>query len=126
MTSSELRRKFLDFFAKKNHKIVSSSSLVPENDPSVLFTAAGMQQFKPYYTGARDAIKDFGSKNVCSVQKCVRTGDIDKVGDDMHLTFFEMLGNWSLGDYFKEGAIKMSFEFLTKELNIPLERLAFT
>ena len=132
MTSSELRRKFLDFFAKKNHKIVSSSSLVPENDPSVLFTAAGMQQFKPYYTGARDAIKDFGSKNVCSVQKCVRTGDIDKVGDDMHLTFFEMLGNFSFASpaeasgedgagYGKREAIQYAHEFITKELGLEIE-----
>ena len=95
MTSEELRKKFLEFFEKRGHKIVPSSSLVPENDPSVLFTTAGMQQFKPYYTGDKNAQKDFGTLNTVSIQKCVRTSDIEEVGDDSHLTFFEMMGNFS-------------------------------
>ena len=97
MRHQEIRKKFLDFFEKRGHKIVPSASLVPENDSSVLFTTAGMQQFKPYYVGKADALKDFGSLNVCSIQKCVRTSDIDEVGDESHLTFFEMLGNFSFG-----------------------------
>jgi len=122
MKSSELRQKFLDFFAKHGHKIIPSASLIPENDPTVLFTTAGMHPLVPYLLGQKHP----AGKKLASSQKCVRTGDIDDVGDDTHVTFFEMLGNWSLGDYWKEDAIKMSFEFLTKELGIPLERLAFT
>src|SRR3989344_1131263 len=105
MDSNKLRQKFLDFFEKKGHEIIPSASLVPENDPSVLFTTAGMQQFKPYYTGEKDALKDFGSKNTVSIQKCLRTSDIDEVGDDTHLTFFEMLGNFSFGGFWKETII---------------------
>ncbi len=122
MKSSELRQKFLDFFAKHGHKIIPSASLIPENDPTVLFTTAGMHPLVPYLLGQKHP----EGKRLTSSQKCIRTGDIDDVGDDTHVTFFEMLGNWSLGDYWKEDAMKMSFEFLTKELGIPLGRLAFT
>ncbi len=110
MLASDIRQKFLSFFAQKHeHKIIPGSSLIPENDPTVLFTTAGMHPLVPYLMGEKHPE---GSRLV-DVQKCVRTGDIDEVGDPTHLTFFEMLGNWSLGDYFKEGAIKMSFEFMT-------------
>lgn len=119
MESREIRKKFLDFFEKNGHTIVPSSSLIPD-DPSVLLTTAGMQQFKKYYTGDADPIKDFGGKNTASVQKCFRTSDIDEVGDDTHLTFFEMLGNFSFGGYFKEEAIRFAHEFLTKELGISI------
>src|SRR3989304_1399615 len=101
MTSKEIRQKFLKFFKSKGHKIIPSASLIPENDPSVLFTTAGMQQFNPYYIGNKNAKEDFGSLNVASVQKCVRTSDIDEVGNGSHLTFFEMLGNFSFGGYWK-------------------------
>jgi len=120
MTSKELRQKYLEYFKKQGHKVIPSASLVPENDPTVLFTTAGMHPLVPYLLGQKHPE---GSR-LASCQKCIRTGDIDDVGDDTHLTFFEMLGNWSLGDYWKEEAIKWSFEFLTKELKIPLERLA--
>ncbi len=123
MQSNEIRKRFLEFFEKNGHKIVPSSSLLPKDDPSVLFTTAGMQQFKPYYTGAKDPVKDFGAKNTASVQKSFRTSDIDEVGDESHLTFFEMLGNFSFGGYFKEGAIKFGWEFITKELKIAPERI---
>ena len=115
MKSDELRRKFLDFFKKNGHKIVPSSSLLPA-DPSVLFTTAGMQQFKLYYLGEKSP---FG-KNVASVQKCIRTSDIEEVGDESHLTFFEMLGNFSFGGYFKEEAIKLAYEFIVKELGLKI------
>ncbi|MFH1048684.1 MAG: alanine--tRNA ligase-related protein, partial [Patescibacteria group bacterium] len=122
MISSEIREKFLEFFEKRGHKIVLSSSLLPKDDPSVLLTTAGMQQFKPYYTGEKDPIKDFGCRRVASIQKSFRTSDIDSVGDESHLTFFEMLGNFSFGDYFKENAIEWAWEFITKELKIAPER----
>ncbi len=118
MDSQELRTKFLDFFKKKGHTILPSSSLIPENDPSVLFTTAGMQQFKQYYTAPENALKDFGNKNVATSQKCIRTGDIEEVGDDTHLTFFEMLGNFSFGGYGKKEAIQYAHEFITKELGL--------
>lgn len=123
MNSAEIRAKFLKFFEERGHKVVPSSSLVPENDSSVLFTTAGMQQFKPYYTGAKDAMKDFGTLNTVSVQKCVRTSDIDEVGDESHLTFFEMLGNFSFGGYWKEDAIKYAYEFITspKWMNLKID-----
>ncbi len=121
MDSNEIRSRFLKFFENKGHKILPSASLVPENDPSVLFTTAGMQQFKPYYIGEKDAEKDFGTKNVVTVQKCIRTSDIDEVGDDTHLTFFEMLGNFSFGGYWKKGAIEYAYEFITKELGLKID-----
>jgi len=109
MTSSEIRARFLTFFEKRGHAILPSASLVPKNDPSVLFNTAGMQPLVPYLMGESHPQ---GSR-LASAQKCVRTGDIEDIGDSRHLTFFEMLGNWSLGDYFKEDAIKWSYEFLT-------------
>ena len=116
MTSKELRQKFIDFFVKNGHKQVPSSSLLP-GDTSVLFTTAGMQQFVDYLAGYKDPLDKFGSRHLCSVQKCFRTNDIEEIGDDTHHTFFEMLGNWSIGtdengQYFKEGAIKYALEFL--------------
>ena len=120
MKSSELRQKYLEFFKSKGHKVIPSASLVPENDPTVLFTTAGMHPLVPFLLGEKHP----EGKRLTDAQKCIRTGDIDDVGDDTHNTFFEMLGNWSLGDYWKDEAINWSFEFLTKELNIPLDRLA--
>lgn len=120
MTSGEIRRKFLNFFEKRGHKIIQSSSLIPENDPTVLFITAGMQQFKPYYLGDSDAMKDFGSLNTATVQKCMRTSDIDEVGDETHLTFFEMLGNFSFGGYGKREAISYAHEFITKDLGLEI------
>ena len=116
MNSSGLRTKFLDFFEKHGHRIVPSSSLLP-TDQSVLFTTAGMQQFKPYYLGEKSPYGD----NVASCQKCIRTSDIEEVGDKRHLTFFEMLGNFSFGGYFKEEAIKLAYEFITKELKLKID-----
>jgi len=120
ITSSELKKKYLNYFEKRGHAVIPSASLIPQNDPTVLFTTAGMQPLVPYLIGEKHP----AGNRLTDVQKCVRTGDIDDVGDDWHLTFFEMLGNWSLGDYFKKEAIEMSFEFLTKELNIPMKQLA--
>ena len=124
LTSKELRDFYLKFFESHNHAIIPSASIVPENDPTVLFTTAGMHPLVPYLLGEKHP----AGKRLCDVQKCIRTSDIDEVGDNSHLTFFEMLGNWSLGDYFKEDAIKMSYEFLTSPdyLNIPKEKLYFT
>lgn len=123
-TANELRKLYLKFFESKGHKIIPSASLIPENDPSVLFTTAGMHPLVPYLLGEKHP----GGTRLTDAQKCVRTGDIEEVGDLSHLTFFEMLGNWSLGDYFKEDAIKFSFEFLTSPeyLAIPIEKLAVT
>src|SRR6266481_136548 len=121
MNSDEVRKRFIAFFEKRGHANVPSSSLVPENDPSVLFTSAGMQQFKPYYTHPHDAEKDFGSRNVATIQKCIRTGDIDEVGDETHLTFFEMLGNFSFGGYWKKDAIQYAYDFITKELDLEID-----
>jgi alanyl-tRNA synthetase len=111
MTSSEIRQRFLDFFAKRGHAVLPSASLVPKNDPSVLFNTAGMQPLVPYLMGRPHPL----GNRLVSAQKCVRTGDIEEVGNHKNLTFFEMLGNWSLGDYFKEDAIKWSYEFLTSK-----------
>lgn len=123
MKANELRRLYIDFFVKNHgHAEVKGASLIPDNDPTVLFTTAGMHPLVPFLLGEKHP----SGTRIVNVQKCIRTGDIEEVGDNTHLTFFEMLGNWSLGDYFKEGAIKMSFEFLTKELGISLDDLAFT
>ncbi len=111
MLSNEIRKRYLEFFKKRGHAVIPSASLIPENDPSSLFTTAGMQPLVPYLLGAKHP----AGTRLVDVQKCVRTGDIEDVGDNRHLTFFEMLGNWSLGDYFKEDAIKWSLEFLTSK-----------
>lgn len=121
MKTQQIRKTFLDFFKKRGHQIVASSSLMPA-DPTVLFTTAGMQQFSPYLSGEAEP----PYRRVASVQKCFRTSDIDAVGDDFHHTFFEMLGNWSFGDYFKKEAIEMAVELLTKEFKIDKERLWVT
>lgn len=120
LKSYELREQYLNFFKEKGHSVISSASLIPENDPSVLFTTAGMHPLVPYLLGEKHP----NGNRLTDVQKCVRTGDIDDVGDATHCTFFEMLGNWSLGDYFKKESITFSFEFLTKALGIPVEKLA--
>lgn len=120
ITRQELIKKYLDFFKSKNHKIIPSASLIPSNDPTVLFTTAGMHPLVPYLSGQPHPL----GKRLASVQKCIRTGDIEEIGDTTHHTFFEMLGNWSLGDYFKKESIVYSFEFLTKELKIPTNKLA--
>ncbi len=120
MTSEEIRKKFLEFFKSKDHAIVPSSSLVPD-DPSVLLTTAGMQQFKKYFTSELAAIQDFHTLNAASVQKCFRTSDIEEVGDERHDTFFEMLGNFSFGGYFKEGAIRYAYEFVTQEMDLKID-----
>ena len=123
-TSNELRSMFLKFFQDHGHAVISSASVIPENDPTVLFTTAGMHPLVPYLMGQKHP----AGRRLTDVQKCVRTGDIDDVGDFSHLTFFEMLGNWSLGDYFKKEMIPWSWEFLTSEkyLGLPKDRLAFT
>ena len=129
MDSDSLRHAFLDFFKERGHALVPSSSLVPD-DPSVLLTTAGMQQFKPYYTGAADPMvsphptlggKSLGSKNAASIQKSFRTSDIDEVGDERHLTFFEMMGNFSFGGYFKKEAIQYAYDFIVKTLGLQID-----
>lgn len=120
MKAEDLKKKYLQFFKSKKHVIIPGSSLIPQNDPTVLFTTAGMHPLVPFLLGEKHP----SGKRLVDVQKCIRTGDIEEVGDDVHLSFFEMLGNWSLGDYFKEDAIKFSFEFLIDVLKIPIERLA--
>ena len=122
MNSLEIREKYIKFFESKGHKQIPSAPVVPENDPSVLFNTAGMQPLVPYLMGQPHP---YGSR-LCDYQKCMRTNDLDEVGDGTHHTFFEMLGNWSLGDYFKKESVTWSFELLTKEFNIPVERLAVT
>ena len=122
MDSADIRKKFLAFFKERGHTMVPSSSLIPD-DPSVLLTTAGMQQFKKYFTGEADPIAYFGSNNTVSIQKSFRTSDIDEVGDDSHLTFFEMLGNFSFGGYFKKEAIGYAHEFITKELGLTINYL---
>ena len=122
MKAIEIRNKYLEFFKRHGHAVIPSAPLIPENDPSVLFTTAGMQPLVPYLLGEPHP----AGTRLTDYQKCVRTNDIDEVGDNRHLTYFEMLGNWSLGDYFKEESIAMSFEFLTKELGIPVEKLSVT
>ncbi|MCF7795320.1 alanine--tRNA ligase [Patescibacteria group bacterium] len=122
MTAKELRDKYLSFFVTKDHSILSSASLIPENDPTVLFTTAGMHPLVPYLLGQSHA----SGNRLVNVQKCLRTGDIDEVGDNTHNTFFEMLGNWSLGDFFKEESIKYSYEFLSSKewLGLDKEKIA--
>ena len=122
MKAIDIRNKYLKFFENHGHKVIPSAPLIPENDPSVLFNTAGMQPLVPYLLGQKHPE---GSR-LTDYQKCIRTNDIDEVGDNRHLTYFEMLGNWSLGDYFKEESIKMSFDFLTQELQIPVEKLSVT
>lgn len=117
-----IKDKYIAFFESKGHKQIPSAPVVPENDPSVLFNTAGMQPLIPYLMGQKHP---YGTR-LCDYQKCIRTNDLDEVGDTTHHTFFEMLGNWSLGDYFKDESIEWSFEFLTKDLNIPVKRLAVT
>ena len=117
-----LKDLYINFFVSKGHKQIPSAPVVPENDPSVLFNTAGMQPLVPYLMGQEHP---YGTR-LCDYQKCIRTNDLDNIGDTYHHTFFEMLGNWSLGDYFKDEAIEWSFEFLTKVLNIPVEKLAVT
>jgi alanyl-tRNA synthetase len=124
MKANDLRKKYIDFFVAHGHTQISGRSLIPENDPTVLFTTAGMHPLVPYILGEPHP----AGKRLVDFQKCIRTGDIDEVGDPMHCTFFEMLGNWSLGDYFKEEAIRMSFEFLTSKqyLGFPIDKLSVT
>lgn len=122
MKAIEIRNKYLNFFKNHGHVVIPSAPLIPENDPSVLFTTAGMQPLVPYLLGEPHP----AGTRLTDYQKCVRTNDIDEVGDNRHLTYFEMLGNWSLGDYFKEESIQMSYDFLTKELGIPVEKLSVT
>ena len=122
MKAIEIRNKYLNYFKNHGHKVIPSAPLIPENDPSVLFTTAGMQPLVPYLLGEKHP----EGTRLTDYQKCLRTNDIDEVGDNRHLTYFEMLGNWSLGDYFKEESVAMSFEFLTKELGIPVEKLSVT
>ncbi|MBO5681777.1 MAG: alanine--tRNA ligase [Lentisphaeria bacterium] len=124
MKAKELRAKYIEFFKENGHAEIKSAPLIPDNDPTVLFTTAGMHPLVPYLLGEKHPLGTL----LTDYQKCIRTGDIEEVGDPVHLTFFEMLGNWSLGDYFKVESIGYSFDFLTNErwLNIPLDRLAFT
>ena len=123
LTADELRDMYLKFFESKGHKIIPGASVIPENDPTVLFTTAGMHPLVPYLMGA---MEHPAGTRLTDVQKCVRTGDIDEVGDSAHLTFFEMLGNWSLNDYFKKEAISWSFEFLTQHLGFSPDQLSVT
>ena len=122
MKAIEIRNKYLNFFKQHGHVVIPSAPLIPENDASVLFTTAGMQPLVPYLLGESHP----SGTRLTDYQKCVRTNDIEEVGDNRHLTYFEMLGNWSLGDYFKEESIQMSYDFLTKELNIPAEKISVT
>jgi alanyl-tRNA synthetase len=122
MNAIEIRKKFIEYFENHRHRVIPGSSLIPENDPSVLFTTAGMHPLVPYLLGEPHPL----GKRLVNYQKCLRTDDIDEVGDDIHLTFFEMLGNWSLGDYFKEEAIRMSYDFLINWLHLDPDRLVVT
>lgn len=129
MTGQDLRKKFLDFFESKAHKVVSSSSLVPPpEDTSIILANAGMNQFKPYFAGKKDVTQDFGIPNLASAQKCFRTSDIDEVGDLSHLTFFEMLGNFSIGGYGKKEAIEYAWELMTSSewFGLPKDRFFVT
>lgn len=122
MNAIDIRTKFIEYFIQKGHNVISGSPVVPENDPSVLFTTAGMHPLVPFLLGEKHP----QGKRLVDFQKCIRTDDIEEVGDDIHITFFEMLGNWSLGDYFKEDAIKMSYDFLVNWLRLDPGRLSVT
>ena len=122
MNRKELIKKYIDFFKSKKHKEIANSSLIPENDPTALFISAGMHPLVPYLLGQTHPL----GKRLCNIQKCIRTTDIEEVGDSCHHTFIEMLGNWSLGDYWKKEAVEYSLEFLTKILKIPKEKLSIT
>ncbi|MBU0625248.1 alanine--tRNA ligase, partial [Patescibacteria group bacterium] len=125
MKSSDIRKRYLEFFKARGHAVIPSASLIPENDPTVLFTTAGMHPLVPYLLGEPHP----GGTRLTNIQKCIRTGDIDDVGDTSHLTFFEMLGNWSLGDYFKTEALNWTFDFLTSQtegLGLSADRLFVT
>lgn len=122
MNRETLIQKYIAFFKEKNHKLIENASLIPKEDPTVLFTTAGMHPLVPFLRGQKHPL----GKRLVSVQKCIRTGDIEEVGDSVHHTFFEMLGNWSLGDYQKKQAIEYSYEFLTKVLNVPKETISVT
>src|SRR3989338_3446379 len=122
MTSAQIRQKYLKFFADRGHAVIPSAPLVPENDPTTLFTGFGMQPLVPYFFGQPHP----SGNRLANSQKCFRAQDIEEVGDNRHTTFFEMLGNWSLGDYFKTEQLGWYFEFLTAELGIPKERLWVT
>lgn len=122
MNAIDIRTKFIEYFKQHGHRVISGSSVIPENDPSVLFTTAGMHPLVPFLIGEPHP----QGKRLVDYQKCIRTDDIEEVGDDIHITFFEMLGNWSLGDYFKEEAIKMSYDFLISELHLDPNRIAVT
>ena len=122
MTAKQLRQKYFDFFKTKGHAIIPSASLIPENDPTVLFTTAGMHPLVPYLMGEKHP----EGKRLANVQKCIRTNDIDEVGDQTHHTFFEMLGNWSFGDYYKENAIRWHWELLTDVWKLDKNRLWVT
>src|SRR5690349_21840284 len=122
MNSKELRDRYVQFFAMRGHRWIPSAPLLPENDPTVLFTTAGMHPLVPFLLGEPHP----QGKRLVSFQKCIRTNDIDEVGDSSHLTFFEMLGNWSLGDYFKAESLPWSYEFLIQVLGLPPERLSVT
>ncbi len=122
ISSADLKKRYLAFFEKRGHKRIPGASLIPEHDPSVLFTTAGMHPLVPFLLGEPHPL----GKRLCDVQKCIRSDDIEEVGDAWHLSFWEMLGNWSLGDYFKEEAVSMSFEFLTEEIKVPVDRFSVT
>ena len=122
MKRKDLIKKYINFFKEKGHSEIENKSLIPENDPTVLFTTAGMHPLVPFLLGQKHP----QGKKLVNVQRCIRTGDIKEVGDETHHTFFEMLGNWSLGDYWKKEAIEYSFEFLTKVLKISEEDLSVT
>src|SRR5918911_223511 len=122
MRSHDIRKKYLDFFVERGHRLYPSASLIPHEDPTVLLTTAGMQQFITFFTGQDRP----PTPRATSAQKCFRTQDIEEVGDESHLTFFEMMGNFSFGDYFKKEAIDWAWEFLTEDLGIPPERLWIT
>ena len=122
MKATDLKKKYFTFFVKKNHKILPNVSLVPENDPTALFINSGMHPLVPYLLGEPHPL----GKRLVSNQRCLRTQDMEKIGNSSHLTFFEMLGNWSLGDYWKKEAIEWSWEFLNKELNLDPQRISIS